>query len=157
MPEFGFAAETRIDEIISVMHPASNTLLEPMSEGQFIRAYPDWETKTGRPRFYMRQRPGVLAILPHPPTAETGVLSVQWSLVPTRTSTGADEGIIEENWEALINGTIGKILMISGMSWSNPALGAAKWNTYELATTTAAGKAERNSGRVVREVHYGGL
>ena len=68
-----------------------------------------------------------------------------------------DSAMLNDNYNAIINGTLARLLLMTGKLWYDPSLGAALMQQYVEAQEKAKQRAVNNNVRVVRTVNYGGI
>lgn len=73
----------------------------------------------------------------------TGTLSVLASVVPTRASTGIDNIVLEQYFEALVNGAKARLLAMPDKAWSNAALVSYHQDLFERAIANASAQSAK--------------
>lgn len=106
--------------------------LTPVTLRALGQAMPDWQTARGsEPSHYnSAAERGVIRVFPMPLYA-TAALTMRVAYAPTATATTAPDFLGQRHMEAMAAGAKARLLLIPGMSWSNPALGAHYRTVFE--------------------------
>jgi len=131
--------------------------LEPKTERQLYKLDPAWRTTKGSPKYYTQLSPDTFTIAPVPTDTVSNALSARAAVYPTITAPSMDSAMLNDNYNAIINGTLARLLLMTGKLWYDPSLGAALMQQYVEAQEKAKQRAVNNNVRVVRTVNYGGI
>lgn len=80
--------------------------------------------------------------------ADGQALSVQVSLMPSRTATGLPDHLFEQHADAIRAGALSRLLLLPGQPYSNPAMAAVHRQTYEVELASAAVHAYRGETNI---------
>jgi len=131
--------------------------LAPKTERQLYQIDPAWRSTKGSPRYYTRLTPDTFTIAPIPEITESNALAARAAVYPTVTATRMDSAMFDDNYNALVTGTLARVLMMTGKIWYDPQLGMVAIEQYKNEVADAKQRAIDNSVRVVRTVKYGGI
>lgn len=99
----------------------------------------------GEPSALM-QAPGNVFQLDLMPSFDAiGAITMQIATKPTRTAMNVDDVLLEYAYE-IGQGVVGRLLLMPGHEFSNPAIAMAYTSTYNLARTDARIRADRSFG-----------
>ena len=93
--------------------------LEPATSGLLEQRKPDWRTTTGTPEYILKQNQTSFIIAPIPASGKTEGLILRVALKPTHTSTSCDSTVMSDNRDAIVNGTLSRLLRIPAKEWSD--------------------------------------
>lgn len=159
--------------------------LEPTTEQRLFFNDREWVLRRGEPTHYFEMNSGYIRLWPTPndwlsafmpgmqesrdyqwenrdelyPVAERGPCSivVRISQRPHLEASGMDAQVMEDHYNAIVNGALSYLMYMPGKEWSNPQLA----QQYEIAFGEGINKAHNQSidGNLqpVRIVRYGGL
>ena len=150
-------ANSEIVDFEDVYYSTKRTL-EPKTGAQLNRINEEWRTQTGEPYYYMRVDNASVRLVYIPQSVETDAIQARAILQPSFDTTTIDDKILNDFDEAIINGTLYRILRTPGKVWTD--LNLANYhqqlfmNQLDKAKSRAAD--ERTKG-VARKVKYGGL
>ena len=85
---------------------------------------PDWQTKQGRVLYFTQGQPGDIRLVRVPETAGTFEPHVVYA--PSADAMEIPDALYRHHYETIINGALGRILMMNSKPWSNPA--SAQYN-----------------------------
>lgn len=129
-------ADTSSAEVVrieSVWIGGSLVRAQPASE--LDATLPNWPQLTGPPEMVTQVSPAVAVLCPIPNVATSIVFRV--SLRPNDTATGLPDDLAAEYRNALVAGTVARMMLLPKKPWSNPQLGMANNAAYELAVAGA--------------------
>jgi hypothetical protein len=125
----------------------ANGELAPATMEHILAAIPTWQTARGTPRFYNQLNWEELRIYPIPNNPASSALTVRAALAPKRTATTFPDSFADRNFQAIVAGALGRLLLVPGQAWSNAQLGEYYKSEFRLAVGSA--KVELAHDRVV--------
>jgi hypothetical protein len=153
--ELEVPSKTAVAEVLTILHLTDT--LTPKTEAQLQQLEPEWRTKSGTPKYFTQLSPDTFTIAPIPIATTAKAMSIRIAVYPTIAATRIDSHIFNDNYSALISGTLAKILLMTGKSWSDPNMGAVYAQTYNQELQAAKDTAQNGRVRTVRKVKYGGI
>lgn len=150
-------ADSEIVDFEDVYYSTKRSL-KPKTGAQLNRINEQWRTQTGEPYYYMRVDNASVRLVYIPTEAETGAIQARAILQPAFTATTIDDKILNDYDEAIINGTLYRILRAPGKVWTDLQLATFHQQLYlsKLDEAKSRGTDERSKG-IARTVKYGGL
>jgi hypothetical protein len=148
-------SKTATSEIISITH--LTTALIPKTERQLEDIDAEWRITTGTPVYYTQLTPSTVTIAPVPAVSTAKALRMRVSVYPTLAATRIDSQIFDDNYSALIVGTLARLLLMVGKVWSDPNMGAVYAQQYSQEIAHAMDVANRGRVKPIRQIKYGGL
>ncbi len=152
--EIEVPAGTRCHSILSLGYKGNP--LSPTSEVLLDDRVPGWRTAEGQPQVFFKLPGNKVRLSPIPVVTEALVLNISVALVPTRDSSSIDDVVLEEYYEALVSGTLQRLMGMRNQPWSNPHLAASHGMQFEEAITEAKRNSKGNNTSKVRVTTYGG-
>ena len=117
-----------------------------------------WRTQNGEPYYYMRVDNLSIRLVYIPQSVETGAIQVRAILQPAFTATTIDDKILDDYDEAIIYGTLYRILRTPGRVWTDLKVAAFYGGLFQEALDNASAKGvDERTKAVARKVSYGGL
>ena len=130
--------QSSLVEIKSVKIANEVDPLSPVTVGYLEENYVNWQTDRGNPRQYTQLTDEEVLLVPIPNSTLTDGLIVTLCLKPSRSSTGFPAWINERYQDAIVAGAKQRLLMMSGVQWSNPMAGAMEKTVFENAIANAS-------------------
>lgn len=121
---------------------------------------PQWRTRNGAPRFYLRSTEDLNSIVinPIPEVEYTGPgLLGEVALKPTLTATSISDVFVDRYYQVIVDGAIKNLLMISSAPWFNPGIAGAHQAAFAAGILSAKSQAQGDNTPKRRVVAYGGL
>ena len=147
-------AQTRCHKILTLDYKGNK--LQPTSEVLLDDRVPCWRGAQGQPKVFFKLPGNRLRLSPTPVMTEALVMAISVALTPSRDSTGIDEVVLEEHYEALLAGTFNRLMSMRDQPWSNPQLAAAYGMQFEQAITEAKRNSKADNTSKMRVTKYGG-
>lgn len=94
-------------------------------------------TTTSAPQAFAQETPGQLTLLPVPQQTETGALVTTVAIQPKRSATGADRDMMERFFDALVYGSLARVLAIPNQPFSNMEVAMTREKQYREELTKA--------------------
>jgi hypothetical protein len=122
--------------------------LKPVSMAQLQEWMPDWQTAAAsEPVYYnLAVERGVLSVYPTPVNVGTRALVCRTVFVPTAAATVLPDFLGQDQLEVIAAGTKYRLMLMPGVTWSNPQLGAFYKTQFDAGVTDA--QAEEAHDRV---------
>jgi len=131
--------------------------LKPITEQQLYRLDPAWRNTIGIPKYFTRLTPDTFTIYPKPAQSVPNSLSARVAVYPTINTPAMDAPTLNDNYSAIILGTLGRLYLMTGKEWYNPDLGVATLQQFEQELHEARQRVIDGFTRIVRTVKYGGI
>ena len=151
--EFDQPSGTDVHQILWMTYDGDD--LDPISPRSLELNYPDWRDKTGQPHVYLQKTPTTFWIVPVPSGAKQVIVSL--ALKPTRTSNNIDTTISNQYRDAIIYGTLYRLLRMPNREWTD--IGAAQEYLFQFNVETKQAELRARGGDlgVKRTVKYKGI
>jgi hypothetical protein len=148
-------SKTAVSEILSLRFLTSNLI--PRTAGQMAADDPQWRTQGGSPAYYTQLSSDTFTVSPIPTETTAKALNVRVAIYPTMAATRIDSVVFNDNYNALVNGTLARILLMVGKIWSDPNMGAVYNQAYVQEVDAAKMLMCNSRVRPTRRVKYGGI
>lgn len=151
--DFDIPTGTEVHQVLLMTHDGND--MDPISPRSLELNYPDWRNRTGQPHVYLQKTPTTFWIVPVPSGSKQVITSV--ALKPSRTSNNIDTNISNQYRDAIIYGTLYRLLRMPSREWTD--IGAAQEYLYQfnLEITQAELRARGGDLGVKRTVKYKGI
>jgi hypothetical protein len=151
--DFDVPTGTEVHQVLYMTYDGKD--MDPISPRSLELNYPDWRDRTGTPHVYLQKNPTTFWVVPVPSGTDQVIASV--ALKPTRTSNNIDTTISNQYRDAIIYGTLYRLLRMPNREWSD--VGAAQEYLYQfnLEINQAELRARGGDLGVKRTVKYKGL
>ena len=153
--DFDAPSGTVVHKIIWAIYDGD--ALEPVTSGLLEQRKPDWRDNTGTPEYILKQTQTAFWIVPVPSSSVTNGLILRVALKPTHTSTSCDSTVMSDNRDAIVNGTLSRLLRIPAKEWSDFNAAGIYTSLYAEGTTVAEKRARLGDTAVAGKVNYGGI
>ena len=94
-------------------------------------------THNGSPQAFAHDNPLQLTLMPVPKADEAGALVMTVAIQPKRSSTGADRDMMERFFDALVNGSLARVLSIPNQPFTSPDTALLREKLYREEVTKA--------------------
>jgi len=118
--DFDIPTGTEVHQVLLMTHDGRD--MDPISPRSLELNYPDWRNRTGNPHVYLQKTPSTFWIVPVPSGSKEVITSV--ALKPSRTSNNIDTTVSNQYRDAIIYGTLYRLLRMPNREWSD--VGAAQ-------------------------------
>ena len=151
--DFDIPTGTEVHQILYMTYDGQD--MDPISPRSLELNYPDWRDKSGNPHVYLQKTPTSFWIDPVPSGAKQVITSV--ALKPSRTSNNIDTTISNQYRDAIIYGTLYRLLRMPSREWTD--IGAAReyLAQFNLEIQQAELRARGGDLGVKRTVKYKGI
>ena len=150
-------SQTSVHKVLWVTFEGKD--IEPISTGLLEQRKPKWRDTDhyGEPEYYVQQSSSSIWLVPVPNVTTASSTVIRAQLKPTHTSTACDEQIMDEYRDAIINGTLFRLLRMPGRDWSDMGGAQLYGALFSEATVLAERRARHADEGVFRKVNYGGV
>ena len=133
--------------------------IEPISTNLLEQRLPKWRDSDhfGTPEYYVQQSTALVWLVPTPNVTMVSSTIIRAQLKPTHTSTACDESIMNEYRDAIVNGTLFRLLRMPSRDWSDLSGAQIYGSLFADAITKAERRARHADEGVARRVNYGGV
>jgi len=133
--------------------------LEPISTTLLEQRKPKWRETgyAGDPEYYVQQSKSVFWLVPVPNATAVSSTIIRAQLKPSHSSTTCDEQIMDEYRDAVVNGTLFRLLRMPGKAWSDLQGAQLYGNLFGESVVNAERRARHANEGVARRVVYGGI
>ena len=113
--DFDIPTGTEVHQILYMTYNGKD--MDPISPRSLELNYPDWRDRTGNPHVYLQKTPTTFWVVPVPSGSEQIITSV--ALKPSRTSNNIDTTVSNTYRDAIIYGTLYRLLRMPNREWSD--------------------------------------
>ena len=151
--DFDIPTGTEVHQVLLMTYDGKD--LDPISPRSLELNYSDWRNRTGNPHVYLQKTTSTFWLVPVPSGPKQVIVSV--ALKPSRTSNNIDTVVSNQYRDALIYGTLYRLLRMTNREWTD--IGAAQEYLYQfnLEIRQAELRARGGDLGVKRTVKYKGI
>ena len=151
--DFDIPTGTEVHQILLMTHDGRD--MDPISPRSLELNYPDWRNRTGNPHVYLQKTSTTFWIVPVPSGSKQVITSV--ALKPSRTSNNIDTTISNTYRDAIIYGTLYRLLRMPNREWTD--IGAAQEYLFQFNVEIQQAELRARGGDlgVKRTVKYKGI
>jgi len=151
--------------------------LEPTTELQLFKCNPEWPTRTGKPTHFLEMNTKAIRLWPTPENWFSAVdsnmplptinetdydkqpcaITVRISCKPSITASGMDGTVLDDHYNAIVNGALAYLFMIPGHPWSDVTMGQQYQGAFTQGVARAKYQAVDGNLSPFRATTYGGL
>ena len=149
--DFDIPTGTEVHQVLLMTHDGRD--MDPISPRSLELNYPDWRNRTGNPHVYLQKT--TFWIVPVPSGSKQVITSV--ALKPSRTSNNIDTTISNTYRDAIIYGTLYRLLRMPNREWTD--IGAAQEYLFQFNVEIQQAELRARGGDlgVKRTVKYKGI
>lgn len=151
--DFDIPTATEVHQVLYMTHDGND--MDPISPRSLELNYPDWRNRTGNPHVYLQKSSSLFWIVPVPSGAKEVIASV--ALKPTRTSNNIDSTISNQYRDAIIYGTLYRLLRMPSREWTDVGAAREYLAQFNNEITQAELRARGGDLGVKRTVKYKGI
>ena len=151
--DFDIPTGTEVHQVLQMTYDGRD--MDPISPRSLELNYPDWRDRTGRPHVYLQKTPSTFWLVPVPQGSFPVIASV--ALKPSRSSNNIDTTISNQYRDAIIYGTLYRLLRMPGREWSDVNAAREYLAQFNLEITQAELRARGGDLGVKRTVKYKGI
>jgi len=151
--DFEIPTGTEVHQVLYMTYDGRD--MDPISPRSLELNYPDWRDRTGNPHVYLQKTPTTFWVVPVPSGSDQIIASV--ALKPTRTSNNIDTTISNQYRDAIIYGTLYRLLRMPNREWTD--VGAAQEYLFQFSREIEQAELRARGGDlgVKRTVKYKGI
>ena len=151
--DFEIPTGTEVHQVLYMTYDGRD--MDPISPRSLELNYPDWRDRTGNPHVYLQKTPTTFWVVPVPSGSDLIIASV--ALKPTRTSNNIDTTISNQYRDAIIYGTLYRLLRMPNREWTD--VGAAQEYLFQFSREIEQAELRARGGDlgVKRTVKYKGI
>ncbi len=151
--DFDIPTGTEVHQVLLMTHDGRD--MDPISPRSLELNYPDWRNRTGNPHVYLQKTSTTFWIVPVPSGSKQVITSV--ALKPSRTSNNIDTTISNTYRDAIIYGTLYRLLRMPNREWTD--IGAAQEYLFQFNVEIQQAELRARGGDlgVKRTVKYKGI
>ena len=131
--------------------------LEPISSGLLEQRLPKWRDSTGNPEYFVKQGQSQFWLVPVPRATQANAVILRAILKPTHTSTACDDYIMNDFRDAIVNGTLTRLLRLPKRDWTDYGAAGVYNSLYNEHIEQIKKRAKEADSPVVAKVRYGGI
>lgn len=146
---------TLVQRIIWVTHEGK--ILEPISTSLLEQRKEDWRNDTGAPEYFVKQSLNSFYIAPVPNKTVTSGIEIRVSLKPTITSTAADDQLMTDYRDTIVNGALFRLCRMPSKDWTDYNAAQVYSTLFADGLVYAERRARQADTPVAAKVRYGGL
>lgn len=148
---------TVVHKIMWVVHDGKE--LEPISTSLLEQRKESWRdaSNRGTPEYYVKTSQSLFWLVPVPNATKVSSTILRCQLKPTQTSTTADDELMSDYRDTIVNGALYRLLRLPSKQWTDYN-GAQVYGTLFNEGIIAADRRARHAdARIFRKVSYGGI
>ena len=151
--DFDIPTGTEVHQILYMTYNGKD--MDPISPRSLELTYPDGRDSTGNPHVYLQKTPTTFWVVPVPSGSEQIITSV--ALKPSRTSNNIDTTVSNTYRDAIIYGTLYRLLRMPNREWSD--VGSAQEYLFQFTQEIQQAELRARGGDlgVKRTVKYKGI
>lgn len=151
--DFDIPTGTEVHQVLQMTYDGMD--MDPISPRSLEVNYPDWRDRTGRPHVYLQKTESTFWLVPVPSGSFPVIASV--ALKPSRTSNNIDTRISNQYRDAIIYGTLYRLLRMPSREWTDVNAAREYLAQFNNEITQAELRARGGDLGVKRTVKYKGI
>jgi hypothetical protein len=148
--EFDQPTGTDVHQILLATYDGHD--LDPISPRSLELNYPDWRDRGGTPTVYLQKTPDTFWLVPVPNSNKQLIMNV--ALKPSRTTRSIDTTFSDTYRDAILYGTVYRLLRIPQKEWTDPIASADYFGLFNEQIRLAELKGRGGDTGVKRTVKY---
>ena len=153
--ELDVPASTTLHKVIKLT--LGKTTIEPSSVTLENDNDPEWRTRVGTPRAFLRSTEDLNNIIITPKAEREYSLVGEIALKPSLTATSINDVFVDRFYQTIIDGAIWKLLTIASAPWYNPQQGSQHGAMFLQGVSAASSQAQNDNTSKRRIARYGGI
>jgi len=153
--DFGQPTGTDVHQILWMIHDGND--LDPISPRSLELNFPDWRNRSSIPRVYLQKNPDTFWVVPVPSSSKTNAIRLSVALKPTRTSNNINTNFSTDYRDAIIYGTLFRLMRIPAKDWSDPVASTDYYALFQNEIAEAELRGRAGDLGVRRLVKYKGV
>tara|TARA_B100000214_G_scaffold164024_1_gene117588 strand:+ start:981 stop:1667 length:687 start_codon:yes stop_codon:yes gene_type:complete len=148
--------DTAVHKIMWVLY--NGDALEPISTTLLEERKPKWREASyhSTPEYYVKQSRSLFYLVPVPNETTANSTRLRVQLKPLHTSTSCNDDIMDDYREAIVNGTLFRLLRMPSRDWTDFQGADVYRSLYNVGLVEAERRAQQSDTGVARKVRYGG-
>jgi hypothetical protein len=148
---------TVVHKIMWVVYDGKD--LEPISTNLLEQRKPNWRDadNRGSPQYYVKVSQSLFWMVPVPNVTQASSTILRAQLKPTQTSTAADDELISDYRDTIVNGALFRLLRLPSKDWTDFAGAQVYGSLFAQGITEADRRARHADSGIARKVAYGGI
>lgn len=151
--DFDIPTGTEVHQVLQMTYDGRD--MDPISPRSLEINYPDWRDRTGTPHVYLQKTESTFWLVPVPSGSFPVIASV--ALKPSRTSNNIDTRISNQYRDAIIYGTLYRLLRMPSREWTDVNAAREYLAQFNNEITQAELRARGGDLGVKRTVKYKGI
>ncbi len=151
--DFDIPTGTEVHQVLHMTYDGRD--MDPISPRSLEVNYPDWRDRTGTPHVYLQKTESTFWLVPVPSGSFPVIASV--ALKPSRSSNNIDTRISNQYRDALIYGTLYRLLRMPSREWTDVNAAREYLAQFNNEVTQAELRARGGDLGVKRTVKYKGI
>lgn len=149
--------DTVVHKIMWVVHDGNE--VEPISNSLLEQRMPGWREKDSRgvPEYYLKASQSTMWLVPVPLVNKPSSTIIRVQLKPTHASVSADDELISDYRDTIVNGALFRLLRLPSKQWTDMSAARTYGVLYNEGILAADVRARNADARIVRKVSYGGI
>jgi hypothetical protein len=148
--EFDQPSGTEVHQVLWATYDGHD--LDPISPRSLELNYPDWRDRGGTPTVYLQKTPTTFWLVPVPNSGKQLLMNV--ALKPTRTTNNIDTAFSNTYRDAILYGTVYRLLRIPQKAWTDSIAASDYFNLFNEQIRLAELKGRGGDTGVKRTVKY---
>jgi hypothetical protein len=149
--------DTVVHKIMFVVHDGVE--LEPVTTSLLEQRKRNWREAQyrGTPEYYVKASRSLIWLVPVPDVTQPLSTIIRCHLKPTQTSLSADDELMSDYRDTIVNGALFRLLRLPSKQWTDPAGAQVYGSLFNAGVIEADRRARNADAGVVRKVSYGGI
>jgi hypothetical protein len=149
--------DTVVHKLLWAVHNGST--LDPISTDLLEQRKPGWRDKSerGTPEYFVKVSQSLMWLVPVPFVTQASSTIVRAQLKPTHTSDSADDELMSDYRDTIVNGALFRLLRLPSKPWTDMNAARVYGTMYGEGVAAADLKSRHADTRIVRKVAYGGI
>lgn len=148
---------TVVHKIMSVVHDGKE--LDPISTTLLDQRMPSWREadRRGTPEYYVKVSQALFWLVPVPNETKPLSTIMRCQLKPTQVSTTADDELMSDYRDTIVNGALFRLLRLPSKEWTDFKAAQVYGALFNEGVITAERRARHADIGIARKVAYGGI
>lgn len=149
--------DTVVHKIMWVVHDGKE--IEPISTNLLEQRKQNWRDadNRGTPEYFVKTSQSLFWMVPVPNETKASSTILRVQLKPTQTSTTADDELMSEYRDTIVNGALFRLLRLPSKDWTDFAGAQVYGSLFAEGIAQADRRARNADAGIARKVAYGGI
>jgi hypothetical protein len=149
--------DTVVHKIMWVVHDGKE--IEPISTNLLEQRKQNWRDadNRGTPEYFVKTSQSLFWMVPVPNETKVSSTILRVQLKPTQTSTTADDELMSEYRDTIVNGALFRLLRLPSKDWTDFAGAQVYGSLFAEGIAQADRRARNADAGIARKVAYGGI